>query len=80
MAWAEVCVHKACGVHQKDSEGKVRCLTNTVVLICIQFKAKFTLAPVAQAAIIRPVTKNTDLRTAPIVVSARIGGWGKHMD
>ena len=23
MAWAEVCVHKACGVHQKDSEGKI---------------------------------------------------------
>lgn len=47
------------------------------MLIIVQFKAEFTLAPVAQAAIICPVTEDTDLRTAPIVAPARIGGWGK---
>lgn len=78
--WADACALKPRDVHEKDGEGKVRFLTNTVVLISIQFEAEFTLAPVAQASIICPVTEDTDLCTAPIVASTWIGGWGKHRD
>lgn len=44
----------------------------------MQFKAEFTLAAEAQAAVVCPVTQNTDLLTAPVVASTRIAGWGKH--
>lgn len=71
--WAEARTH-----NPWDAYSPGRFLTNTVALISVQFKAKFTLAAEAQAAVVCPVTQNTDLLTAPVVTPTRIAGCGEH--